>query len=114
MKINELYPLHRFEMPKTGVYFLFKGEELVYIGRTERGLGRIIDHIQMKDFDSYSFKSCTYAESVKLEKELIGRYKPKLNKQFVKNELEKKQEWAKTILISLEKFKEEHAELLDL
>jgi len=95
-KINFLDALTRFEMPNVGVYFLFDGVDLVYIGQTIRGMDRLNDHLndERKIFDSYSFVKCSHQQEAKeLEKELIIRYKPPLNKVYAKINIDQQSEF---------------------
>jgi hypothetical protein len=95
-KVNFLDALTRFEMPNIGVYFLFDGLNLVYIGQTIRGLDRLNDHLNdsQKIFDSYSFVKCEHQhQATALEKELIIRYKPPLNKTYAKINIEEQSEF---------------------
>lgn len=95
-KVNFLDALTRFEMPNVGVYFLFDGLNLVYIGQTIRGLDRLNDHLSddRKIFDSYSFVKCNHqCEATELEKELIIRYKPPLNKTYAKININQQSEF---------------------
>lgn len=66
------------------IYFLIKGNEVVYVGRTKRFYDRILSHTQGdKEFDSYYIIQI-YDESlyVDLERYFIFKYKPRYNKKF--------------------------------
>lgn len=64
---------------KTGIYFLFKGDKLVYIGTTSRYPIRFAAHTA-KDFDSFRFIEYPYKRCYYFEKRLIKYFKPKYNK----------------------------------
>lgn len=70
----------------SGLYFLFNGEELVYIGKGWNCLLRVAEHTR-KDSDKI-FTSWEYihiqakAEYSALEIELIRKYAPKYNKTY--------------------------------
>ena len=73
------------EKPYVGcsVYFLTKGDEVIYVGQTRHGMTRIYSHAKTKDFDGY------YLHPVKSEKDLdfvelqtIVKHKPRLNKSI--------------------------------
>lgn len=67
-------------LPLLGVYFLFKDDELIYIGRSTRLFKRIKSHISQKDFNYFSFVKCdTFYNADYMERTLINKYKPKLN-----------------------------------
>jgi len=63
---------------RSGVYFLFHGEELVYVGKTTKGIKRIFQH-DNKIFDGYYFQDVDLGILSLTEKELITKYKPKYN-----------------------------------
>lgn len=68
-----------------GIYFLYQGKEIVYIGMSETNvMERICSHQKeyIKEFDSFSFEKhkCSIDRLKRLEKSLIKRYKPKYNK----------------------------------
>lgn len=68
-----------------GVYFLFKDEELVYIGESQCIFTRISQHIKedKKQFDSFRYTKMGTGEEhrKKVERNLIKKYRPKLNFQ---------------------------------
>jgi excinuclease UvrABC nuclease subunit len=66
------------------VYFLFMGNEIVYIGKSESGYARIDKHIKegTKIFDSYSYIKCFGGMLSRYEKAYIEKYKPKYNKIY--------------------------------
>lgn len=43
---------------KMGVYFLFKGDDVVYVGQSKNILRRVGDHTETKDFDSFGYIVC--------------------------------------------------------
>ena len=63
-----------------GVYFLYDGEKLVYIGQSTNILYRIGQHIKdgQKKFDNFRFYETD--DYIRLEAFLIGALKPKYNK----------------------------------
>ena len=63
------------------VYFLFNGDELVYVGKTVNLLHRIGSHFGRKDFDSFSFLICDEINLGRLERAAIMQYRPRLNQQ---------------------------------
>ena len=65
---------------KEGVYFLYDGEELVYIGQSDNIYRRIGQHISdgVKRFDSFCFYEVG-EERIILESYLINKFKPKYN-----------------------------------
>ncbi len=68
----------------TGIYLLYKEEELVYIGQSTNIYVRVLEHIcdREKDFDSV-YGISIIEERELLEVCLISRLKPKYNKLFV-------------------------------
>jgi len=74
---------------KIGVYFLFKNNELVYIGKSTDIIGRLKHHLRTKDFDEYSFIELESDLLDAYERILINIYKPILNKDAVTLKLKK-------------------------
>lgn len=73
-------------LPKTdirkirGVYFLYRGDKLVYIGSSQDIINRIPTHFKTKEFDSYKYIEINGTIKVaKIETELIRKYKPDYN-----------------------------------
>ena len=66
---------------KPALYFLYDGEELVYIGQSREVLGRIATHIRLgeKVFDSFAIVHVPDAELLDIERENIREYRPKYN-----------------------------------
>lgn len=60
------------------VYFLYDGDELVYVGKTGRGLARVYEHTK-KVFTHVSFQYCDDEYLDELEQAYIAIYKPKYN-----------------------------------
>ena len=85
--IDEIINLNKLGQDKF-IYFLLKKDELVYIGKSNRNfLGRINSHLKDKDFDSIMYKTILTESSLgKVEKQLITKYRPKLNKEFIFND----------------------------
>lgn len=74
-----------------GVYFLFNGEQLCYIGQSVDILSRICSHAKEKVFTSYAFIECQENELNEMEKQYIGKYTPELNRCLnIKHKTEKK------------------------
>lgn len=85
IKIEELLKTSKkLEGNYSGIYFLFDGDELVYIGKGWNCLLRVAEHTR-KDSDIV-FNSWNYIniaeenEYNKIEKELIKQFIPKYNK----------------------------------
>lgn len=68
----------------SGVYFLYDGDELVYIGKGWNCLLRVAEHTRKdsdKKFTSWSYVAVEQESAYRaLAKELISRYSPKYNK----------------------------------
>ncbi len=84
-EIEKLYASsNKLEGNCSGIYFLFDGQELVYVGKGWNCLLRVAEHTR-KDSDK-KFTSWNYMyiendrECNELERELIRTYKPKFNK----------------------------------
>jgi excinuclease UvrABC nuclease subunit len=77
--ITELMPV------LSAVYFLFDGDELVYIGESRDVFFRVRTHFLDPDktFDRWTFIEADECERKIAEKKLIRRYKPKYNRAHV-------------------------------
>lgn len=61
------------------VYFLYKNEEVVYVGKSKCVLKRLFQH-SGKEFDSFSYKTFENEEECSLQEEFyINKLKPKYN-----------------------------------
>ena len=69
----------KFPYSGPAVYFLFQGDELVYIGQTVNLLARVASHFGRKGFDHFSHIICDRSELAALERIAIVKYRPKLN-----------------------------------
>jgi hypothetical protein len=69
------------------IYFLYDKEELVYVGKTTRGVSRLLGHVNgingygLKDWTHYSYIQVERKDLDKIEKRMIREYEPKYNKQ---------------------------------
>lgn len=84
-EIYNLYKSSKFlEGNCSGIYFLFDGNELVYIGKGWNCLLRIAEHTRKdsdKKFTSWNYISINdINEYNRIEKELIKKHNPKYNK----------------------------------
>lgn len=64
---------------RCGVYFLRKGDAIVYIGQSVNVYSRVTQHEKGKDFDSVTFVPCTQDQLNDLEGFYIRLIKPPLN-----------------------------------
>ncbi len=67
-------------IPLVGIYFLYKKNQLVYIGQSTDILLRIRNHFKEKDFDNYSYFECEPSQLNEIERLFIEKYTPLLNK----------------------------------
>lgn len=74
-----------FSYQQAGVYALFKGVEIQYIGRSVHVYRRLNDHDRKsKDWDGFKIWLCRDSiDAAQLEKKLIEKYRPPLNKAGV-------------------------------
>lgn len=80
----DVFSLPRLRPAITGVYFLFKGDECVYVGKSRRVHLRVAEHMRgdfrFKDFDSYSWvATSSESEAESLETYYIALLRPRLN-----------------------------------
>tara|TARA_R110000868_G_scaffold160448_6_gene390081 strand:+ start:2403 stop:2810 length:408 start_codon:yes stop_codon:yes gene_type:complete len=68
----------------SGIYFLYRGEKLVYVGSSQFCEKRVLHHLGLKDFTHFEIqeKEETGLELLKLETELIIKNFPEYNKSF--------------------------------
>ncbi len=69
----------------SGIYFLFRGDDLVYIGQSINVLGRVTAHTSDKDFDSFAYLPCPEKELLAVEALYINEFKPLLNGRANRN-----------------------------
>ena len=73
---------HPFLDKRSWIYYLWKGNEIVYVGQTKTGILRILAHISDgKEFDSFSFRVVKPWNIDFEEKKEIRRLRPKYNKK---------------------------------
>ena len=65
-----------------GIYFLFKDDELVYIGQSTCVYQRIETHRGDKDFDRACYFPCPEGELTDIETVLIQGFAPRYNKTY--------------------------------
>jgi predicted GIY-YIG superfamily endonuclease len=63
---------------ESGVYFLIKDNNIIYIGKTKIGVRRVCQH-RDKNFDSFSFLKCQKEEIDIIESYFIKKFKPMYN-----------------------------------
>lgn len=68
-----------------GIYFLFKDNELVYIGQSEDIYKRVPSHLFSKDFNNWNYIEYVNDDLNTLEAEFILKYRPKHNKSIPMN-----------------------------
>lgn len=81
--LADLLPKRQSPDLHSGVYFLFKGDELVYIGQSVSVHSRVETHrsLRLIDFDAYAFHACERDQLKRIEAIQIRHYKPKYNIQ---------------------------------
>lgn len=63
----------------SGVYFLFRGNDLIYIGRADKVEARVTDHIGNKKFDRVAYIPVQRSRLSVVERRLIDLYLPPCN-----------------------------------
>lgn len=65
----------------TGIYFLLKGREVVYVGKSTNVMSRIVNHsfLRKGDFDAYCYIEADRSEISELEVRYIRMLRPALN-----------------------------------
>jgi hypothetical protein len=62
-----------------GIYFLYRGAEFVYVGKTTNFSSRLASHMFRKAFDGYSFLAAPLERLDELETRLVSALRPPLN-----------------------------------
>lgn len=75
-------PFSAFDSP-SGIYFLCKGPEIMYIGQAQSVFIRVSTHKREKEFDAVYFIPCHIEQLTPLETALIHFYQPKLNRSTI-------------------------------
>jgi len=67
-----------------GVYYLYLGDELQYIGRSVNVYSRLNAHMQNSpfEFDSFQLQEFSHSDSVSREADAINVHKPKWNRMI--------------------------------
>ena len=74
---------------KIGIYFLYKGNEVVYVGQSVNIENRIQEHRGSKDFDSYNYVLCDRGELNEKEAYYILKHRPSYNVNLPHNKIYK-------------------------
>lgn len=70
----------------TGIYFLFDGDEIVYVGQSVDIMTRVGAHLRDKVFDSFNYIECDLCDLNNLEATYILELKPKYNQALPQND----------------------------
>lgn len=83
----------KFTIPRYLIYFLWLGEEIVYVGSSKNGLARVLNHFDENEkvFEFYSFVEVGARDLSNWEAEYIVKFRPRYNFTIPKNE------WYKSI-----------------
>lgn len=85
MEKPELLSMSR-PMENYALYFLFRGKELVYVGRSSSVFARLESHEGTKIYDRYAILPCRTEEEMQiLEKRYIAKLKPIYNIYHINN-----------------------------
>lgn len=66
-------------LPDVFVYFLTRGDDVVYVGQTTCGISRPVSHKEEKDFDCIYILPCDAKDLNRLEGYYIDKYTPEYN-----------------------------------
>lgn len=84
--LNGKTELGNYDEVARGIYFLIKGDKVVYVGKSETNIfDRVTNHSRSKDFDSFYYKLYPKANEEELhliEARYIAKYAPKYNGQI--------------------------------
>lgn len=76
---------------KSGIYFLLKGREIVYVGQTKRFPLRFNSNNYSFDFNRIRFITCDSNDLIKYEMRWIKKFNPRYNQK-------EKTEWVHPLL----------------
>src|SRR5574337_951975 len=79
MPLSQMYETAKPVINACGIYFLFKNGGLVYIGQSVNICARIGQHLDSKDFDSFSFINVPREHLNEVELHYIRKHRPPLN-----------------------------------
>ncbi len=84
---EEYYELGYENSNISGIYFLFKKNRVIYIGKSNKLISRLFTHCKNVDidFDEISYIKCNDKECNIGEVLYIDHYKPIENKEFITN-----------------------------
>lgn len=77
--LPNVFALQKRTLVLEGVYLLHKGDEIVYVGRSDNVPNRVASHIGRYAFDIYSVVPASGLEQHRLEQILIAKLKPRHN-----------------------------------
>jgi excinuclease UvrABC nuclease subunit len=86
------------KLPIPGLYFLFAKDQLLYIGQSKDVVGRIAEHIALTygQFDrAFYVRESDQVRRLTRELELIGTFRPRLNRQPVNPKGRRGPKWIK-------------------
>ena len=83
------------DLKRTGVYFLFREGELVYVGQTRTLKWRLDQHLadRRKVFDAVAFLPCTIDRLLEIEGHYIRAYAPRYNQCNIAKAAREAQSW---------------------
>lgn len=79
MKFGEMGCVRMDRVGETFIYFLLREGEVVYVGQTRSGIGRLASH-KAKDYDAVAIMYCEPTQLDELEDWYMTKYKPEYNK----------------------------------
>lgn len=79
----DLTLLERVELPPVicGIYFLMRGDQVVYIGQSINVVSRVCTHMRegKKNFDHFRYMPCDFNDLDKIEASFISMFDPEYN-----------------------------------
>lgn len=81
METNAEYYENTFNY-RSVIYFLIKDEQVIYVGKTQKGLVRMYQHNENKDFDGVFIIDYPEEALFEAEKFFIGKYRPMYNTEY--------------------------------
>ena len=85
VKVDFAMPANKKVVRDQGVFLLYDGDTVVYIGKSLDVQSTVVGHYKSKTFDSWNFIKCPDERQEELLEDLVLAYRPIHNKFLVSN-----------------------------
>lgn len=102
VELNQIPDLHHLFISQLaappGIYFLYKGVDIKYVGKANNVVTRVLQHHGVKDFDRVYFLPCPLDHLSNVESVFIRYLNPPLNRSIPKNLKQKDLDLIKSVM----------------